>query len=439
MSKESNSYKNSPKKVYIRTFGCQMNERDSEWMLGALIGSGWILANRVEDADLVIINTCSVRYHAEHRAISFLGSLKKLKDRKGFKIILTGCTAEVYRGDLLKRYSYLDGIFGPSQEDELIERVDEILKGRRLKAVGSQEGLKSFYKDKDHRERPLSAFVSIMEGCDNFCTYCIVPYTRGRERSRDKREILDEIKFLKNRGYKEIVLLGQNVSSYQNGGFVELLRDIDKIEIERVRFMTSHPKDSNRDLFKAIRDLKSLSNHLHLPLQSGSDKILKLMNRKYTISDYLNLVDLYRDFNPSGAITTDIIVGFPGESMEDFEATHSVLKRVEFDSAFIFKYSLRPETDASKLSDDVLEQDKKDRNNMLLKTQKDIVLKKKRALVGSLVEVLFETEDKRGYSLGRSSENYSIRVKGNNLVGSIKSVKIIEIVDNNLIGEIIEG
>ena len=426
-------------KVYIKTFGCQMNERDSEWMLGALIGTEWSLTNKAEDSDLVIINACSVRYHAEHRAISFLGSLRKLKEKNGFKIVLTGCTAEVYREELLKRYSYLDGIFGPSQEDELIENIGKILEGKRMSAVGKQDGLKCFYKDGDYRERSLSAFVSIMEGCDNFCTYCIVPYTRGRERSRAKEEVLDEIKSLKDRGCKEITLLGQNVSSYQNGGFVKLLEDIDKTGIDRVRFMTSHPKDSNGDLFKAIRDLKSLCNHLHLPLQSGSDRILKLMNRKYDLPDYLNLVDSYREFNPFGAITTDIIVGFPGENLEDFTATHSALKRIEFDSAFVFKYSLRPETKAAVLLDDVLEEDKKKRNNILLKTQKEIVSKKKRTLVGRLAEVLFEVEDESGYSFGRSSENYTIKVQEKGLVGSIKDVKIIEIINNNLVGEIVEG
>jgi tRNA-2-methylthio-N6-dimethylallyladenosine synthase len=416
-----------------------MNERDSEWMLGSLISVGWCLVDNPEHADLIIINTCSVRYHAEHRAISFLGSLKKLKEKSGFKIVLTGCTAEVYKDELLKRYSYLDGIFGPSEEYELIDKIDKILKGQRLRAVGSQDRLKSFCEKKDYRAKTLSAFVSIMEGCNNFCSYCIVPYTRGRERSRAKNEILNEIRSLKDRGCREITLLGQNVNSYQSGGFVKLLEEIETTGIDRVRFMTSHPKDAKRELFKAIKDLKSLCNHLHLPLQSGSDKILKAMNRGYKISDYLKLVDSYREFNPKGAITTDIIVGFPGEDRVDFEKTLDILKRVEFDSAFIFKYSSRPETEASKLSDSVLDPEKRDRNNTLLRVQKELVLKKKRSLVGNLVNILFEAEDKCGYSIGRSSENHSVKVKGKGLVASIKDVKITAITGNNLIGEIVEN
>ncbi|MDP8215991.1 MAG: tRNA (N6-isopentenyl adenosine(37)-C2)-methylthiotransferase MiaB [Candidatus Kaelpia imicola] len=415
-----------------------MNERDSEWMLGQLIASGWSLTERAEDANLIVINTCSVRYHAEHRAISFLGSLRKLKKEKDFKIVLTGCTAEVCGEELLKRYSHLDGVFGPSQEDELIENIDRVLKGERIKAVGKQVGLKCFYKERDYRKRSLSAFVSIMEGCDNFCSYCIVPHTRGRERSIPAEEIVNEVSSLKDRGYKEITLLGQNVNSYKNGGFVRLLEKIDKTGIERVCFMTSHPKDAGFDLFKAMRDLKSVCNHLHLPLQSGSDKILKLMNRNYTLSDYLNLVKCYRKFNPQGAITTDIIVGFPGEERRDFKKTLSALKRIGFDFAFIFKYSSRPETKASGFVDTVSDQDKRDRNNILLQVQGEIALKKKRGLVGRFCEVLFEADDKRGYTIGKSSENHSIKVKGKGLVGSIKDVKIAEIVDNSLIGEIVE-
>ncbi len=415
-----------------------MNERDSEWMLGQLVASGWILTETIDDAGLVIINTCSVRYHAEHRAISFLGSLRKLKNEKNFKIVLTGCTAEVYGEGLLKRYGHLDGVFGPSQENELIDDIDKVLKGKKVKAVGKQSGLKCFHKEGDYRKRSLSAFVSIVEGCDNFCTYCIVPYTRGRERSKPIEEIVSEVKSLKDRGYKEITFLGQNVNSYQNGGFVKLLERIDKTGIERVRFMTSHPKDAGLNLFKAMRDLKSLCNHLHLPLQSGSDKILKLMNRNYILSDYLNLIKRYRELNPQGAITTDIIVGFPGEDEDDFKKTLSVLREIEFDSAFIFKYSSRPETKASGFIDNLSDQDKRDRNNTLLQIQKEITSKKKEGLVGRFSEVLFEAEDKKGYGLGRSSENYSIKVKGNGLVGSLKNVKITQIVDNNLIGDMVE-
>jgi len=432
------------KKVYIRTFGCQMNERDSEWIIGRLLSEGWELTDNPANADLAIVNTCSVRKHAEDRAFSLVGQLKKIKNQKpNFKIALIGCSAEAYKEEIFERFPYVDLVIGPAKENKFLEFLKE---ERKILSVGEEGENKEFILECDYRRKRFSAFVSIMEGCDNFCSYCIVPYVRGRERSRPLKEIVNEVKFLVDKGYKEVMLLGQNVNSYKldsllvgslgrdkNNGFIKLLEEIDKTGIERIRFMTSHPKDASGDLFRAMRDLEHICEHLHLPLQSGSDKILKLMNRNYTLDRYLNLVDEYRKILPSGSLTTDIIVGFPGEEEEDFEATLNALLKIEFDSAFIFKYSPRPYTSASKLEDNVPRQEKERRNNLALAVQKEISLRKKMKLLKEKVEVLFE-ECKDGKTLGRSRENFSVEVNREETPGSIADVIVEGVRINTLIG-----
>ncbi|MDP8233263.1 MAG: tRNA (N6-isopentenyl adenosine(37)-C2)-methylthiotransferase MiaB [Candidatus Saelkia tenebricola] len=442
MSTKSKIYKNSPKKIYIRTFGCQMNERDSEWMLGHLLSCGWETADNPQNASLAIINTCSVRYHAEHKAFSLLGFLRKIKNENGLKIVLTGCTADAYKEKLLKDFPYLDGVFGPAEEKELIERIDELFSSNKsMLSVGKQTGIKCFNSGSDYRKEKITAFVSIMEGCDNFCSYCIVPYVRGRERSRETNDILDEIHALKEKGYKEVMLLGQNVNSYGVGnknGFIKLLEEVNAIGIERIRFMTSHPKDINLDLLKAMKDLEHVCEHLHLPLQSGSDKILRLMNRKYILSDYLKLVNNYRKIIPSGSITTDIIVGFPGESTKDFKRTLFALNQIKFDSAFIFKYSPRPNTAANGFVDDVGRKEKEARNLIALSIQKEISFRKKMKWIDKNLEVLLERKDSEGFYKGRSSQNFTVHAKGSALEGVVKNVRINEARINSLRGEIIE-
>ena len=425
-----------------------MNFRDSEWMLGHLLSRGWEATDTPKDADLAIVNTCSVRYHAEHKAFSLLGVLRKIKDKTGLKIVLTGCTAEVYKDRLFRDFPYLDAVFGTAEEKELIEKIDEIINNdEKVFAIGKQTGVKCFYSNCDYRKGKITSFVSIMEGCNNFCSYCIVPYVRGRERSREVDDVLNEIKALIDKGYKEVMFLGQNVNSYQSSGsrgkgeginFIKLLEKVDKTRIERVRFMTSHPKDADEDLFKAMRDLPHVCEHLHLPLQAGSDKILKLMNRGYTLAHYLKLVDSYRRIIPHGSITTDIIVGFPGESVEDFDKTVFAMNKIEFDSAFIFKYSPRPNTAANKFDDNVTREEKERRNSIALFIQEEISSRKKAKLEGNTLEVLFQTKDKSGFYKGRSRQNFTVYAEGSLLEGKVKNVKIKEVRINSLRGEIIE-
>ena len=435
-------------KVYIKTFGCQMNERDSEWIIGRLLSEGWELADNPANADLAIVNTCSVRKHAEDRAFSLVGRLKKIKNQKpNFKIALIGCSAEAYKEEIFGRFPYVDLVIGPAKENKFLEFLKE---ERKILSVGEEGENKEFIPECDYRRKRFSAFVSIMEGCDNFCSYCIVPYVRGRERSRPLKEIVNEVKCLVDKGYKEVMLLGQNVNSYKldsssvgslgrdkNNGFIKLLEEIDKTGIERIRFMTSHPKDASGDLFRAMRDLEHVCEHLHLPLQSGSDKILKLMNRNYTLDRYLGLVDEYRKILPSGSLTTDIIVGFPGEEEEDFEATLNALLKIEFDSAFIFKYSPRPYTSASKLKDNVPRQEKERRNNLALAVQKEISFRKKMILLGKSLEVLLE-EHKNGMTLGRSRENFTVEVEGKLPRGEVFQIVVDEARINSLKGKCLE-
>jgi tRNA-2-methylthio-N6-dimethylallyladenosine synthase len=433
-------------KFYIKTFGCQANFRDSEWIAGRLLASGWQISENPKSADLAIVNTCSVRRHAEERAFSLIGRLKKIKNQNAkFKIALTGCTAEAYGEKLLNQFPYLDALCGPSEEEEFINRINELFENnKKIIALGKQDSQKSFYSDADYRKKKFTAFVSIMEGCNNFCSYCIVPYVRGRERSRPIKEIVDEVKCLIDKGYKEVMLLGQNVNSYKiknqkskiKNSFIKLLEEVDKTGIERIRFMTSHPKDANIDLFKAMRDLNHVCEHIHLPVQSGSTKILKLMNRRYTRDDYLKLVDILRKILPECSITTDIIVGFPQESVKDFEETIDLMKKVEFDSAFIFKYSPRPFAPSSKLDDDVPQKEKEKRNQIALEIQKEISLHRKMNWIGQKLEVLFEGKNKQGLYMGRSRQNFTVYTQDSVIAGKIKDVYIKEIKMSRLIGEV---
>ena len=375
--------------VFIRTFGCQMNVRDSEIILGMLQKEGYKQARRLEEADVVLFNTCSVRQHAEERAISNMGALLKEKKQRPKVYGIIGCTAQALKKDLFRRLPNLDIVCGTGQIHRLPKLVQEAQKSKIFACGGVDEDIpqpQSLY-----REDKQAAFVSIMRGCNNFCSYCIVPYVRGKERSRKVEDILGEIRDLVKRGIREITLLGQNVNSY-NGqrskkrcDFMQLLKLINGIEgIKRIKFMTSHPKDASKELFRAMRDLPKVCKHLHLPLQSGSDKILKLMNRGYTLGDYLKLVDCFRNLNPRGSLTTDIIVGFPGEGETDFKKTYQTMQKIQFDAAFIFKYSPRPKTKAAELKDNVPFETKQQRNHLLLKLQKEISLKKKKALLREL-------------------------------------------------------
>ena len=394
MPTKSRTFAQKKPSVYIRTFGCQMNMRDSEIILGMLQKQGYKQARQIEEADVILFNTCSVRQHAEERVWGQVGMLNHAKR----KIIgLIGCMAQNYQDEILRRLPHVDFVCGPANIYDIPDLLEKVAR-ENVQLLAVDRIKRPLYTDCSFRTNNLKAYVSIMYGCNNFCSYCIVPYVRGRERSRPLRHILDEVKDLAGRKLKEIILLGQNVNSYGKDlrgkiNFVKLLEKLDKIKsIERIRFVTSHPKDASKELFQAMRDLPKVCEHLHLPLQSGCDKILKLMNRKYTLGNYLKLIDYLRNLIPDCSITTDIIVGFPGESEADFEKTSQAMKKIQFDKAFIFKYSPRPKTKAAELKDDVPLEVKKQRNQALLRLQEEISLKRNREPLGASLDILAENK-----------------------------------------------
>lgn len=397
-------------KLFIKTFGCQMNDRDSEALCGLLLDRGYILVSEPKEAEVILVNTCSVREHAENRAISFLGSLKKNANSK--KVIgLIGCMARNRGEELFKRMPHIDLVCGPACFDKIPEYVEKIQQtklslttnlrntqnaGSSARIIDLEDKLRNedFYRA-SFRIESGHAQVVISTGCSNYCSYCVVPYVRGPLRLRNPKDIIDEVKRNVKLGIKKITLLGQNVNDYQYklsagdgsavGGqipnsklqiidFVELLRMIEKIEgIEEMDFVTSHPKNTSRQLLELMAKSKKIKKHLHLPFQSGSNRILKLMNRGYTKEDYLNLVKDYKEI-VGGTLSTDVIVGFPTETEEDFSETKDVLERVRFKYAYIFKYSPRPNTLALKLEDDVPLKEKERRHKILLDLQKKISL-----------------------------------------------------------------
>ena len=379
MSKESKTYKNSPEKIYIRTFGCQMNDRDSEALAGLFLDKGYILTENLEEAEIILVNTCSVREHAENRALSFVGTLKKLK--KEDKIIaLIGCMAKNRGKELFEKFSYLDLVVSPSSFDKIPSYIERIKKEKiRIIDLEDREREEYFYKS-SFRFNTSFAYVVISVGCSNFCSYCVVPFTRGILRPRNYCDIIEEVKRNVDLGIKKITLLGQNVNDYQckvgdkKINFVDLLRMIDKIDgIEEINFLTSHPKNTTKDLLFLMASSEKIKKHLHLPFQSGSNKILKLMGRGYTKEEYLNLVEDYKKI-VKGTLSTDVIVGFPYEQEKDFLETKDVLEKVRFRYAYIFKYSPRPHTKAFLWQDTVSEEEKKRRHMILLKLQKKISL-----------------------------------------------------------------
>ena len=404
-------------KVLIRTFGCQMNDRDSELVAGMLVTRGFALAQSVDEADIILFNTCSVREHAEEKVWSEIGQLKCPKDAKR-KIVprpseeqrdersslvprkvigLIGCMAENYKEQAFKRSALIDLVVGPNDIASLPDLLQGVLaeRGQRI-AVGRAQRDPEVYNTA-YLNESTHANVIIMEGCDNYCAYCIVPHVRGRERSRAVEEILREIRALVDKGVKEITLLGQNVNSYRGillcsasfggqamdppkcGGasegrgtsFVDLIKMVNEIEgLEKFDFVTSHPKDATEELFRAMTELPKCRKFLHLPVQSGSDRILKLMNRGYTRAQYIALAQKARELIPGLRLTTDVMVGFPEETEKDFQDTFDLMKDVRFEAAYIFKYSPRPHTAAAKWPDDVSTAEKKRRNQMLLDYQK---------------------------------------------------------------------
>ncbi|MBI4372468.1 MAG: tRNA (N6-isopentenyl adenosine(37)-C2)-methylthiotransferase MiaB [Candidatus Omnitrophica bacterium] len=369
-------------KISLQTFGCQMNEYDTQVASGLLEHDGYQMASDESTADVFIMNTCSVREHAEDKVYSRLGKLSKIKKTKPEMIIgLMGCMVEEHKEKLFKRFPELDLMVGTRNMKELPALIEEVKQNRKQVARIKQDGISIEYTDLIKRDDVLHAWLPIMTGCDKVCTYCIVPITRGREVSMPSREVYREASRLVNEGVKHITLLGQNVNSYNDGmRFPELLEMLCGIEaLERISFTTSHPHDATEELFQAIARYPKISRRFHLPLQSGSDRILKRMKRLHTYADYKTKIDRLRRLVPEISVTTDIITGFSGESEEDHEATKRALREIRYDSAFIFKYSPRSGTPAAKLPDDVPMNVKKKRHHELLEIQKQITRENNRA------------------------------------------------------------
>ncbi len=423
------------KLVYIYTYGCQMNVHDSEKMLGTLVQDGYTVTAVPEKADLIIFNTCAIREKAEHKFYSQLGRMKPLKKNNPLlKIAVAGCVAQVSRQKIMKRAPHVDFVLGP-QNLHVVRNLHDSKRNLYIEEnpdIASQE-----YEM--NRESATRAWVSIMYGCNNFCSYCIVPYTRGREVSRPSLSILAEIRDLKEKGYKEVTLLGQNVNSYRSDvDFVGLLREIDRVGLERVRFVTSHPRDLSSALIDALVELPSLCNNLHLPLQSGSDVILQAMNRRYSYAEYREKIELIRKKLSSVTISTDIIVGFPGESEVDFQQTVNAIEEIEFDGMFAFKYSRRKGTRAHDMAGQVPDDIKAGRLNRLLNLQEDIALKRNRALEGSVQEILIEglSASDPSMLMGRTRSNKIVTIDNNGATeGAVFSVQIQKARHHSLHGE----
>jgi len=391
-------------KYYIKTFGCQMNVNDSEFIAGQLEDMGYEVTADINQANIVILNTCCVRKKVEHKIYSMAGKVSQLKLEKPSLIFgICGCLAQKEKENIQKKIPLTDLIFGPSQATSFKIILKQFLLNKERKIVNCDNRKQFSLKNipiKHHS--PISAFIQIMKGCNNFCSYCIVPYTRGPEESRPPEEILHEIKKLANSGYKEIFLLGQNVNSYGNDminhdDFLTLLLKINEIEgIERIRFTTSHPKDFNLDLIKVIKKGKKICEHIHLPIQSGSDNIIKKMNRKYDMKQYYQIIKYIKKNIPNASITTDVMVGFPGETEEDFGFTVQAFKDIQFDSAYTFIYSNREKTLASLFNRQISLQIKKERLWKLIELQKDISIKKNQQIIGKTVEILVENISKKG-------------------------------------------
>ncbi|WP_420842696.1 tRNA (N6-isopentenyl adenosine(37)-C2)-methylthiotransferase MiaB [Fervidibacillus albus] len=426
------------KKFYIRTYGCQMNEHDTEVMAGIFVELGYEPTENTDDADVILLNTCAIRENAENRVFGELGHLKSLKLEKPDLLLgVCGCMAqeEGVVNRILQKHQHVDMVFGTHN----IHRLPNILKEAYMSKemvveVWSKEGdvVENLPK---LRTGNIKAWVNIMYGCDKFCTYCIVPYTRGKERSRRPEDIIQEVRELAAKGYQEITLLGQNVNAYGKDfedieyRFGDLMDDLRKIDIPRIRFTTSHPRDFDDHLIEVLSKRGNLVEHIHLPVQSGSSPVLKIMARKYTRESYLELVRKIKAAIPDVALTTDIIVGFPNETEEQFEETLSLYREVEFDSAFTFIYSPREGTPAAKMKDNVPMEVKKERLQRLNALVNEISLKKMKEMEGKVVEVLVEGESKNNPDVlsGYTRKNKLVNFTGpKSAIGKIVKVKITE-------------
>ncbi len=447
------------KKMYIHTMGCQMNVYDSYRIAAMLKPMGYSETSSWENADLIILNTCTIRQKAEQKAFSFLGRLGKLKKKNSNLIVAVGgCVAQQEKEQILDRMPVVDLVFGTHALSRLCEHVyhletcdDRIVDVTMSESVHEPDIPVDVSKPGD-----VKAFVTIMQGCDNFCTYCVVPYVRGREISRQPDKIIEEIKMLANSNIREITLLGQNVNSYgikqKLCSFAELIHRVNDIEdIVRIRFTTSHPKDLSDELIDAFGQCHKLCHHIHLPVQAGSDRVLKRMNRKYSRDEYIRKVNRLKAVCPDIAITSDIIVGFPGETKQDFIQTLDLIEKVGYDSLYAFKYSDRPNVPATRFSNKVSEPEKSERLKQLLTLQEKLTLKKHKDMVGTTEQILVEGLSKKQASdshkqyhwTGRTSTNKAVNFSfpihhkdnGAPLTGRLVNVKIIKAFSHSLWGK----
>ena len=436
------------KTFFLKTYGCQMNEHDSENMKGLLKELGMKEVKDFEDADLIMLNTCSIRENAHNKVFGMLGRIKHLKQtKKDIVVGITGCMTqeEVVANEIKDKYKWMDFVLGTHNIHKLGDVVASSFKERHLTIEApSIEGdiIESMPVE---RENKYKAYVNIMYGCDKFCTYCIVPYTRGKQRSRNKDDIIKEVKELKEQGYKEVTLLGQNVNAYgkdlnTNYNMANLLEDIAKINIERVRFMTSHPWDFTDEMIDIIAKYPNIMPSIHLPVQSGNTNILKLMGRRYTKEEYLTLFNKLKGKIKNVSISTDIIVGFPNETQEQFEDTIDLVNKCKFDLAYTFIFSKRVGTPAEKMKDEITQEEKEQRLYRLNDLINKYALENNKKLENKIVKVLVEApSDKEGYLMGYTDTNKLVNLKGpETILGQIVNVKINEAKTWSLNGEYVK-
>ena len=435
----------SQKTFYIETFGCQMNFHDSEKVVGSLISQGYRRVEREEDADLIFYNTCSIRDKAEQKVFHRLADFKKLH-REGKRFAVLGCVAQQEGERIFERAPHVSLVAGSASYRNLPEMLVQIEAGaRRVTGLDDRETDQTFETEFTARSNPHRGYITIIEGCDKFCAYCIVPYTRGKERSRTSQSVLDEARHMADAGYTDVQLLGQNVNSYRDPlgkkSFAELLASIGELNgIRRVRFTTSHPRDFTKDIIDAIDAVPALCDHVHLPVQSGSSRVLSSMFREYTREQYLERIAWMRATrNKEISITTDVIVGFPGETEAEFAETLSLLDEVGYDGVFSFKYSPRPNTPALQYADSIPEEEKSRRLQILQEHQREIQRERYKRHLGQTLEVMVEGKNTaRGQIIGRTSQNKTLNFVTNGAseprIGDYVNVEVTQVFPNSLLG-----
>lgn len=432
------------KKVYIETYGCQMNLADSEIVLSVLSKFGYNSVDKLEQSDLILINTCSIREHAEERIHQRLNNLKAFKRKKPDLIIgILGCMAERMRKELLEKHQIVDLIVGPDEYRKLPQLIENFVETGEKGIAVKLSRVETYDDITPVRKDGVTAFVSVMRGCDKFCTFCVVPFTRGRERSRKLESVVDEVKYLYDEGIREVTLLGQNVNSYNDEGrdFATLLRKVAlAVPKMRIRYTTSHPYDLSDSLLETMAEFNNICKYIHLPVQSGSDRILKLMNRLYTVKEYLERLNKARELMPSIGLSTDIIVGFPTETESDHKMTVDLMKEVRYDGAFMFAYSPRENTKAANMPDAVPVEVKKHRLEEIIEIQREISYQRNKNMIGSIQKILLEDISKKSpdFLIGRTDCNKSVIVpKGVYKIGDLIKVKIFKVNSATLFGEIV--